>query len=214
MFQFSLRNLLVAVSAVAVGTAALLNANSWWASLLWGAALLMLAFAGLMAFLRREAKRAYWSSYVAAGSLYLLLLVYSVPQYSQSNTWMPYGPLNHDNLATTKVIHWAYSLLPTSKRTPTLPNQPGGTGSLMQLSVTMMGGQTVPSGQTVPNGVTTLGFGPSFGAPSNPGYIDPEVFTQVGQALWMFFLSWLGGTIAFLLFRSRERPSPLPVTSP
>ena len=34
MLQFSLRNLLIAVTAIAVGTAALLNANEWWASLL------------------------------------------------------------------------------------------------------------------------------------------------------------------------------------
>jgi hypothetical protein len=89
MFQFSLRNLLVAVAAVAVGTAALLNANSWWSSLLWGAALLMLLLGGFLAFLRRESQRAFWSGYAVTGSLYLLLLMYSVPQMSQANTWMP-----------------------------------------------------------------------------------------------------------------------------
>ena len=89
MLQFSLRNLLIAVAAVAVGTAALLNANAWWVSLLWGAVLLMLALAGFVAFFRRAAQRAFWSGYVVAGSLYLLLLMYSVPQISQSNTWMP-----------------------------------------------------------------------------------------------------------------------------
>ena len=217
MFQFSLRNLLVAVAAVAVGTAALLNANSWWASLLWGAALLMLVFAGLLAFFRREARRAFWSGYVAAGSLYLLLLMYSVPQISQSNTWTPYGPLNHYNLVTTKVIAWAYSWLPASKTTPTLPAPPnpaGGTGGapVMGSTGTVQLSLAMSNGQTVPNGVATFGFGSPFGAPPNPNYIDQEVFIQVGQALWMLFLSWLGGTVAFMLFRSRERSCSPPAT--
>ena len=47
----------------------------------------------------------------------------------------------------------------------------------------------------------------------NPSYFGQEEFTQVGQALWMLFLSWLGGTVAFLLFRSRERTSSTPATT-
>ena len=93
MFQFSLRNLLLAVAAVAVGTAVLLNANSWWASLLWAAALFMLLFAGLMVLFRREAPRAFWSGYLATTTFYLFLVVFAdgVP------------------LITTKVIEWGYS---------------------------------------------------------------------------------------------------------
>lgn len=71
MLQFSLRNLLTAVAAVAVGTAALLNANEWWASVLWAIALVLLVFAGLAALFRREAQRAFWTGYLVAGTFYL-----------------------------------------------------------------------------------------------------------------------------------------------
>lgn len=198
MFQFSLRNLLVAVSAVAVGTAALLNANSWWSSLLWGAALSMLGFAGFVAYCRREAQRAFWSGYVVAGSLYLLLLMYSVPNHSQSNTWMPYGPLNHDNLVTTKVTTWAYTLLPASKTTPWLPAPPapgGASGGMPGMAASgMMPGGGMP------------GMPPAMRPQpiSNPNYIDLEAFDQVGHSLWMFFLSWLGGTVMYWLYRTRS----------
>lgn len=207
MLQFSLRNLLIAVAAVAVGTAALLNASAWWASLLWGAVLLLLVLAGFVAFFRREAQRAFWSGYLVAGSLYLLLLMYSVPQISQTNTWMPYAPLNNSNLVTSKLIYWAYSLLPTSKTTPALPPppQPGGTGmSAGGVPGGMTGG--MPGGTSGFGGMSGFGGGPFFSGPPNPNYIDPEMFTEVGQALWMLFFSWLGGTIAFGLFRTRGTP--------
>lgn len=204
MFQFSLRNMLIAVAAVAVGTAALLNANPWWASLLWSATVLMLVFAGLVSFIRREAQRAFWGGYLAAGSVYLLLLVYSVPQQFQSNTWMPYGPLNHDNLTTTKVIYWGYSLFPASKKTPYLPASSATAG---------MGGMGAFGSPPGAGGMAPVGFGGmGMMGPPNPSYVDQEAFTQVGQALWMLFLSWLGGTVAFLLYRSRERTSSPPAT--
>ena len=202
MLQFSLRNLLIAVAAVAVGTAALLGANAWWVSLLWAAVLLMLTLAGFVAFFRREAQRAFWSGYLVAGSLYLLLLMYSVPQISQTSTWMPFAPLNNSNLVTTKVIYWAYSLLPTSKTTPVLtpPTPPAGTGmSAGSMPGGMGGGQFFGGGQFG-------GGGAFFGGPPNPNYIDLEMFTEVGQALWMLFFSWLGGTVALGLFRTRGTP--------
>ncbi|MBC7853879.1 MAG: hypothetical protein IAF94_10615 [Pirellulaceae bacterium] len=210
MLQFSLRNLLIAVAAVAVGTAALLNAGAWWVSLLWGAVLLLLALAGFAAYFRREAQRAFWSGYLVAGSLYLLLLMYSVPQISQTNTWMPFGPLNYSSLVTTKVIYWAYSLLPTSKTTPQLtpPTPPAGMGmSSASMSGGMGGGQFSGGGQFV-------GGGMGFGGPPNPDYIDQELFAQVGQALWMLFVSWLGGTVAWGLFRTRGKSDNAANTAP
>ena len=68
MLQFSLRNLLIAVAAVAVGTAALLNANEWWGALLWGLALVLLVFAGLVTLYRRDAQRAFWSGYLVTSA--------------------------------------------------------------------------------------------------------------------------------------------------
>jgi hypothetical protein len=189
--QISLRELFVLVSAIAVGIAALLNANEWWVSLLWAAVLLLLVFAGFVAFFRREAQRAFWCGYLAAGSLYLLLLMYSVPQVSQTNSWVPYGPLNNSKLITTKVLFWAYSLLPAAKTTPSLPSSPpqsgfGGSGSGSGGS--RMGGKGGGRVRAVPN----------------PTYVDQEAFVEVGQALWMLLFSWLGGRLALGLFRTRS----------
>lgn len=186
--QLSLRDLFLLVSAVAVGIAALLNANEWWVSLLWAAVLLMLVVAGFVACFRREAQRAFWGGYLVAGSLYLLLLMYSVPQISQTSTWMPYGPLNVSKLFTTKVLVWGYSLLPDSKTTPSLPTQTGASNSMG--SGMSMGGSA---------------FGVRM--PPNPSYVDGELFLEVGQALWMLFFSWLGGRIALALFRTRGAPT-------
>src|SRR6185503_11145330 len=94
MLQFSLRNLLIAVAAVAVGTAALLNANEWWASLVWGVVLSLLVFAGLVALFRREAQRAFWSGYLVAGTFYLMILMFA------DGTFLP---LNRSRLITTRV---------------------------------------------------------------------------------------------------------------
>ena len=41
----------------------------------------------------------------------------------------------------------------------------------------------------------------------NPSYVDQETFLEVGHALWILLLSWLGGTVAFCLYRTRENPA-------
>jgi hypothetical protein len=53
-----------------------------------------------------------------------------------------------------------------------------------------------------------MGGGMGMGPPPtlNPSYVDQEAFLEVGHALWILFLSWLGGTIAFCLYRTRETP--------
>jgi hypothetical protein len=61
----------------------------------------------------------------------------------------------------------------------------------------------------MPQGMGGAGMmlGGMMGPPqiSNPDYIDPEAFTEVGQALWMFLFSWLGGSLAFGLSRTRDK---------
>ena len=59
-----------------------------------------------------------------------------------------------------------------------------------------------------------MGAGQFFTGPPNPNYIDQEVFTQVGQALWMLFFSWLGGTVAWGLFRTRGTSENAANTTP
>lgn len=222
MLQFSLRNLLIAVAAVALGMASLLNANYWWSSLLWGATLAMLLFAGLATLLRREAPRAFWGGVLLAGGLYLLLLMYSV-QHSSSN-WANisantsidcYSPLSHEQLVTTRLIRWGYSLLPAFKTMQFLPLattatgagyvSPGGAGSLGS----GMGGPTpMPGGAGTPpagGGGGGFGFGGTgMAMANNPSYLDITAFTEVGQALWTLLFAWLGGLVAAKLYRTRQ----------
>jgi len=193
MLQFSLRNLLIAVAAVAVGTAALLNANDWWGALLWGLALLLLGFAGLVALYRRDAQRAFWSGYLVASALYLFLVL-----FGERTTSFP--------LLTTKVTAWGYSWLPPSKKDEviTVPPPAGGmgaTGGGAGMMEDMMSG--MPSAPAAGGMMPGMG-GMGMGATLNPNYIDPKEFTQVGHALWMLLLSWLSGTVAFCLYRTRE----------
>jgi len=201
MLQFSLRNLLVAVAVAAVGTAALLNASEWWASLLWGAALSILVFAGLVALFRREAQRAFWSGYAVAGSFYLLLLMFG------NGTFLP--------LITTKVIVWGYSFLPDAKKSQYVfaPVPPaGGSGGVGMggiggggpgmpgMVLGMGGGGMSPPGMAV-GGMPGGGMG--MVATLNSSYVDQNEFMKVGNALWMLILSWLSGTIALGLYRTR-----------
>jgi hypothetical protein len=201
MFQFSLRNLLVAVAVVAVGTAALLNANEWWASLLWGAALSILVFAGLVALFRREAQRAFWSGYVVAGSFYLLLLMFG------NGTFLP--------LITTKVIAWGYSFLPDAKKSQYMlaPAPPAGGNGGVGMGGIGGGGPGMPS---MMSGMGGGGMSPPVGgkggmpgggmgmvATLNSSYVDQNEFMKVGNALWMLILSWLSGIVALGLYRTR-----------
>ncbi|MFN0017658.1 MAG: hypothetical protein ACKVP0_05315 [Pirellulaceae bacterium] len=203
MLQFSLRNLLIGVTVIAVGTAALLNANEWWASLLWALALLLLVFAGLVAIFRRESQRAFAFGYVFAGGLYLALLIYSVPNGAPATYWMPYSPLAQENLFTTKVVSWVYTLFPASKTTPYLPPPGGGGGA---------GAATPAMGGFFGGG----GFGGAAAQTPNPSYVDYQNFLNVGQALWMLLLPWLGGTVAARLISAREKSktSTTPVRAP
>jgi hypothetical protein len=195
MLQFSLRNLLIAVAAVAVGTAALLNANEWWGSLLWGLALVLLVFAGLVALYRRDAQRAFWSGYLVTSALYLLLVILA------ERTSLP--------LITTKVTDWGYSLFPVSKKAQVLlsPAPAGGTGvtggGAGMMEDMMSGMPSAPAAGGMMSGMGGMGMG----ATVNPNYIDQKDFLQVGHALWMLLLSWLSGTVAFCLYRTRESSS-------
>ena len=122
MFQFSLRNLLIAVAFCAMAAAALVNANAWWVAIAWSMALFSVTAAALLAIHRREEKRAFWGGFALLGSLYLLLLMYSIQPVSSSNSSvLCLEPLSYFNLLTTKLSNWSYSLLPAVLTTEYLP---------------------------------------------------------------------------------------------
>lgn len=229
MLQFSLRNLLIAVAAVALGMAALLNANSWWSSLLWGATLATLLFAGLATLLRREALRAFWGGVLLAGGLYLLLLMYSV-QHSSASIFataaspvvVSYSPLSQEQLVTTRLTHRGYTLLPAAKTMQYLPpatTTGAGTlapGELGSFGGGMGGASVMPGLPGMPSGTGNVpasgglgGGGGGFGSTGvaflpNPSYVDMNSFIEVGQALWTLLIAWLGGLASARLYCTQQ----------
>ena len=232
MFQFSLRNLLIAVAGCAFGAAALVNANVWWVAITWSAALLGVTAAALLAIHRREEKRAFWSGFAFFGSLYLLLLMYSIQPVSSSNSSvLCLEPLSYHNLLTTKLTTWSYSRLPAALATEFLPGPGTGGSSWSGGNFGQMSGGVPPGGMPGMSGMPGMGssgMGMPGGMPPpmsgsgmmpgggmggvipptpNPRFVDQKTFTEVGHALWTVLLAFLGGTLAGWLHKSRQQPA-------
>jgi hypothetical protein len=204
MLQFSLRSLLVAVAVVAIGTTALLNANTWWASGLFAAEILLLFFAGIEVIFRRG-QSAFWIGYLLAGSLYLLVLMTSFTNELGS-------PLHYRTLPTTNVIVWVYSWLPDSAKMShlTAPAAPGGGSGSM---AGMMPGGIYGSGPpgsiySAPPGIGGMPGMMGMAVTLNPSYVDLTLFIQIGHAIFAVCLAWLGGTVAHWRYGKREARSP------
>ena len=234
MLQFSLRNLLIVVAFCAFGAAALVNANPWWLAISWSAALFSLAAAGLLAMHRREEKRAFWSGYVSFGTLYVLLLMYSIQPTSSSNSSvLCLNSLSYHNLLTTKLTTWTYSRLPAALTTeylptPVVPGSSGGSGPPSAVGMPGMAGGMpgMPAGGMpgpadgmagMPGGGTSGGMMPGMpgmaGMPGgipltpNPRFVDQATFTEVGHALWIVLIASLGGAVSCWAFSKKRRES-------
>jgi hypothetical protein len=232
MLQFSLRNLLIAVAFCAFGAAALVNANPWWLAISWSAALFSLATAGLLAAHRREEKRAFWSGYVSFGTLYVLLLMYSIQPTSSSNlAVLCLNSLSYYNLLTTKLTTWTYSHLPAAVTTEYLPGPNPGSGPPGVSSSGSMG--PVPTAVPSPYGPPPMNYGNSRGPMSgggpmgpgmpgmmggaagyggvpptpNPRFVDQSTYTEVGHALWTILIASLGGAISCWAFSKKRQES-------
>jgi hypothetical protein len=175
----------------------------------------MLLFAGLAALFQREAPRVFWGGSFLAGGLYLLLLMYSVQHSSSSNfttTNSPvvtYSPLTHEQLITTRLILWCYSLLPAAKTNQFLPPATTAIGG----STTSQGGMGMMIGGGGAGGASGMSGMPYGGGGMagmgmamvpNPSYIDITAFTEVGHALWTLLFAWLGGLVAAKLYRTQQ----------
>lgn len=226
MFQFSLRNLLIAVAGCAFGAAALVNANVWWVAITWSAALYSVTAAALLAMHRREEKRAFWSGFALFGSLYLLLLMYSIQPVSSSNSSvLCLAPLSYHQLLTTKLTTWTYSRLPAALATEYLPGPTAGAAGSSGGSFGPMSGGPPPGGMP---GMGGAGMGPPGGGmpglPSsgsmpgggsagvifptpNPRFVDQNTYTEVGHALWTLLIASLGGALSCWFFKTRQLPA-------
>ena len=72
--RFSIKRMLAAVAGVAIGCAALLNANAVWAGLLYGVAIIAICAAILGIIYRKGRHRAFWCGFAVFGWASLLLM--------------------------------------------------------------------------------------------------------------------------------------------
>jgi hypothetical protein len=216
VFQFSIRGLLVAVTFLAVGIAALINANGIWLGLSWGLVLYALTAAVLLVGYRRNEPRAFWLGFAVFGWLYLALFLLSLAP-AQLQFWVRTDPLKHNDLLATQVAQWAHqSLLPESRRVqliaapnppPQGPNsQPGGMGSDMMAS--MMGSGSMPGGGPMSPAAMMGGAMDPFGrayAPmvDNPNYVPIETFTHTFHAFCLLLVAAIGGKTCQFIYRTR-----------
>lgn len=218
LFQFSIRGLLIGVTVLSVGIAALLNANGWWEAAMWGGTIFALAIAVLLAVYRRQERRAFWLGFSVLGGLYLVVLIYSWtpsanPQVARTD------PLVESSLITTRLSHMAYnSLLPESKKRGSVPMMNGdgsapmtvyyGTSDGQILSATtaaqplpVIGTPPVPPGTT---NTISLAFTPSgVLMTSNPNYVSIENFTHISHTLWLLLIAAVGGKVCQLIYHTR-----------
>src|SRR6187455_868073 len=73
--RFSIRDLLVAITLVALGLAAMFNANLWWQGTLWALVPALLALAVLFTVYWRGEAQAGWLGFLVFGASYLLLFL-------------------------------------------------------------------------------------------------------------------------------------------
>lgn len=190
LFQFSIRSLLVAVGAAALGIAALVNTNAWWEAATWGAAVFTLAIAVLLAVYRRGEQRAFWLGFAILGGLYLAILVHSWTPYSNPQV-ARIDPTAHSSLITTRLAHLAYyRITPHSQSQAWIPYP-----------------QTQPQSGTLPPGT---GMGPmptgqlaGFATMANPNYVSIDQFANIAHALWLLLIAAIGGKAAQVAYRTR-----------
>jgi hypothetical protein len=220
LLQFSIRGLLIAVTILCVGIAALLNANGWWEAGMWGGTLFVLAIAILLAVYRHEERRAFWLGFSVLGWLYLAVLVYSWlpsanPQAARSD------PFAQSSLITTRLSQVAYnSLLPETKKQSSIPMMNGDGTAPMTVFYGTVDGQILSSptaAQPLPvigtppappgaSNTISLAFTPSgVLMSSNPNYVPIENFTHISHTLWLLLIAAIGGKVCQFIYRTRPK---------
>ena len=223
LFQFSIRSLLAAVTIVALGIVALLNANIWWEAAAWIVALVLLASAILLVVYRHDEKRAYWLGFAIFGSLYLGVLLYETIIYGPASNVGP-SPEPLDSLVTTRISQMLYEAFIAESRRDPVVSVPTSAGNQLPASLYRYQVMTSPpppapplasvpaSGPvttaTSPPGGASLPpstFGPVTSAPMtiNAGYVSIVTFVSIAHSIWLLLAAAIGGKICQWFYRTR-----------
>jgi hypothetical protein len=208
-FRFSIRQLLLGTTLVAIGCVALRSASPTWVAALLGLMLLTLTAAVPLAIFRQGADRAWWFGFALFGWLYVLLLAYSWgldPNTSQSNPFRPYS------LVTAQLSSSGYMrMYATASPTPITYYVPAAGPMPMAYPATITA--QIPTGPyTTPvppppvyastGSPATFYFGTNvatstFNGPSHDDFIN------VAHAFWAFLLALCGGWFTHWLYTTR-----------
>jgi hypothetical protein len=201
--QFSLRQLLLATTFVAVGCYALRWASPWWSIVLFYAGLTLIVSGILIALNRRGETRSFWAGFAICGILHMLLVF-------RPGLENGIPALHPGAFVTTWASAYTYNLIKPQLTVVPIPTDPAVLGTIRG----RWGGEyrEIPSQPGPAPGMNTVGHAPSFhsgedgyfrGFGPGPFYIQQEDFIQVAHGLWTLLLAYVGGHISLAIYRNR-----------
>jgi len=210
-FRFSIRQLLLGTTLVAVACVALRSASPAWVAALLGLMLLVLTAAVPLAIFRQGAQRAFWFGFALFGWLYILLLAYSWgldPNTSHSNPFRPYSLVTAQLSSSGYMRMYAAASVPPSGYyvpTITVPVTTYATvpATVMSDPAYIAAGSPppiYPGGGSPASYTVYLGTNvatPTFNGPSHDDFIN------VAHAFWAFLLALCGGWFTCWLYVTR-----------
>ena len=193
-WQFSLRHLLVAVTFVAIGCTALLNANGWWHAGIWTAAVALLTLAVLLVIFLRGQRQSFWIGFALVGWLAVIGAMANLP------------PLATVGQAPNQLTFWLYERLPENNRAQFINEQTGQ--PQMDVPYYPQSPQTTYRPPAQP-GMRQLALAVAqqqyMTYAQNPRYIRPDEFLEIGQGLWTLLAAYAGGLVAQWIYRREHR---------
>lgn len=177
---FSLRMLMVFVAALAVGCYALTQHTPLWANVIVTMSYGLLALAALLAFVRRGARRAFWTGLAVAGWAYSAIV------------FSPFLFTGSGALLTTKVLIVGWAHVGTGPPTPRTSEPP----PLSTRDMTNLENDYFE---------IMMGFRSSFVAEEQQDYVAAiRAYFRIGQSLWAIILGLGAGLTTAALYRREQ----------
>jgi hypothetical protein len=191
--RFSMRQLLLATTFVAVGCYALRWASPWWAIVLFYLCLGLVIGGILIAINRPGEPRSFWSGFAVCAIAHGLLIFH--PGLDKG---IP--PLIPKAFVTTRLSAYAYD-----QTKPQLRVQPIRVDHMALNAVDgRRGGADPPYPSVVP---AYLAGADGYFYSTGPGQFSvlKEDFIHVAHGLWTLLLAYVGGLVSLVLYRSRGK---------
>ena len=201
--RYSLRQILMATTFVAVGCYALRWASPWWSIVLFYCGLVLIVGGILVAINRRGETRSFWGGFAICGVLHMLLVF-------RPGLENGIPALHPGAFVTTWASAYAYNRLKPHLTVVPIPTDPAVLGTIRG----RWGGEyaELPPQPGPHPRMVTIGRAPSLnsgedgyfrGFGPGPFYIQQEDFIQVAQGLWTLLLAYLGGHLSLAIYRRR-----------